>query len=311
MKKLFMLLTALSITLCLCSCDVQIIIQPKPDEDVKANTETVTKENEVPKEAPKQAEQPKAEQPKPTPPAPQSTRITPEYTSASGVISDAHFSVEIPSSWDGKYSIRGTAHPDKDGYYVSFLSANDDKKGFGGMLFEVAILPASEEYSYLPSYEELGGLTINDKGNYNVVVIYPTDVQFDQNNHNNYISMNEDSSKVIASIQFNSNCTYMAGNMFEVPQQSAPVASDYIFPSDTQYITESDLSWRTKDEIVLMRNEIYARHGYIFNMEKFKAYFGAKSWYSPNPNFSTKMFNKIEQANIDFIVKYEKKMGWK
>ena len=85
-------------------------------------------------------------------------------------------------------------------------------------------------------------------------------------------------------------------------------APSYLFPSHTAYITEADLRGLTKHEVSLIRNEIYARHGYIFKQEEFKVYFNTQDWYNPNENFSTSMFNEIERANIDFIVNYEKKM---
>jgi len=86
---------------------------------------------------------------------------------------------------------------------------------------------------------------------------------------------------------------------------------DYIFPSDTVYIREKDLARKSRDEIALIRNEIYARHGYIFHTEPFKSYFESKEWYHPNENFSESLFNEIEEANKDFLVNYEKDMGWR
>lgn len=85
----------------------------------------------------------------------------------------------------------------------------------------------------------------------------------------------------------------------------------YLFPSDREYITEADLYGKSKEEVALIRNEIYARHGYIFNTEPFKSYFAAKDWYTPNPTFDDGDFNVIEKANKDFIVNYEKKKGWR
>ena len=87
--------------------------------------------------------------------------------------------------------------------------------------------------------------------------------------------------------------------------------SDYLFESDKRYITERDLRYCSQDEIALIRNEIYARHGYIFQKDPYKSYFAAKSWYIPNPNFSEALFNSIEKYNKDFIVEYEKRMGWR
>lgn len=94
------------------------------------------------------------------------------------------------------------------------------------------------------------------------------------------------------------------------PEETA-YSSDYLFDSDTRYITESDLINLSREQIALIRNEIYARHGYVFQTEAYKEYFGAKSWYVPNPNFSEASFNAIEKYNKDLIVEYEKKMGWR
>ena len=101
----------------------------------------------------------------------------------------------------------------------------------------------------------------------------------------------------------NYNDTY-----YDEPTYNTPV---YLFPSDTQYITDSYLDTLSKDDIFFIRNEIYARHGYIFKTEPFKTYFSNKYWYTPNPNFNENMFNSIEKTNKERIVNYEKRMGWR
>lgn len=84
-----------------------------------------------------------------------------------------------------------------------------------------------------------------------------------------------------------------------------------IYPSDTVYITADELQYYTKDQIYLMRNEIYARHGYIFDSQNLQNYFSAQPWYMPNPNYNDSMLNAVEKANIDTIVNYEKTQGWR
>lgn len=98
---------------------------------------------------------------------------------------------------------------------------------------------------------------------------------------------------------------------FEKEDNTPIEKNDYLFPSDTVYITESDLKYKSKDEVAMIRNEIYARHGYVFQTEPYKSYFAAKDWYYPNSNFSEALFNNIEKSNKEFIVQYEKKMGWR
>jgi hypothetical protein len=86
--------------------------------------------------------------------------------------------------------------------------------------------------------------------------------------------------------------------------------SDYIFPSDSQYIAYAQLANYSKEQVALMRNEIYARHGYMFKRNDYQNYFGSKYWYNPNPNFSEKSFNAVEKENIKTIKAYEKNKGW-
>ena len=64
----------------------------------------------------------------------------------------------------------------------------------------------------------------------------------------------------------------------------------------------------THEQVVLARNEIFARHGRIFKSPEIAAYFNGKSWYHGSvapEDFSYSVFNRYESANIDFIVKYE------
>ncbi len=86
---------------------------------------------------------------------------------------------------------------------------------------------------------------------------------------------------------------------------------DYLFPSDRVYITAQDLKDKTREEVALIRNEIFARHGYIFQTKEYADYFSAKAWYEPDPYFDMSMFNTVENANKDFLVEYEKSKGWR
>ena len=85
----------------------------------------------------------------------------------------------------------------------------------------------------------------------------------------------------------------------------------YLFPSDTVYMTEDDISGLSKEYVALMRNEIYARHGYIFNNKDYADFFSQKSWYEPDPNYNVNMLSEIENYNIGIIADYESKMGWR
>ena len=55
----------------------------------------------------------------------------------------------------------------------------------------------------------------------------------------------------------------------------------------------------------LMRNSVYARHGYRFKMERFSSFFNNYDWYSPRKDDVTSEMSEIEKYNVNFIKKYE------
>lgn len=86
------------------------------------------------------------------------------------------------------------------------------------------------------------------------------------------------------------------------------VYSDYIISdSNVRYLNYSDLARYSSEELGYIRNEIFARHGYMFESPKYQNYFGSKSWYTPNPNFSLQnnSMNDVEISNISFIKSFE------
>lgn len=79
----------------------------------------------------------------------------------------------------------------------------------------------------------------------------------------------------------------------------------YVFyGSDSRYIMQSEVNTMTLQEICYAKNEIYARHGRLFNSQELKDYFSTKSWYygwiSPS-DFSDSVFNTYELANIKLL----------
>ncbi len=92
-------------------------------------------------------------------------------------------------------------------------------------------------------------------------------------------------------------------------KQPVSVGNDgYLFPSDTEYLTVGYLNTLDKHTIDLIRNEIYARHGYIFQTAEFANYFNAQSWYVPSvpaASFNTGVFNAVENANLSLLIEYQ------
>lgn len=92
-------------------------------------------------------------------------------------------------------------------------------------------------------------------------------------------------------------------------QQSETKEDEYIFPkSDQEYLTDQDISGMTKEGIQQAINEIYARHGRVFQKSDVAEYFATKSWYHPvtgkTDDQILKEFNDYEKTNVDFLAQY-------
>ncbi len=83
---------------------------------------------------------------------------------------------------------------------------------------------------------------------------------------------------------------------------------EFIFAdSDQRYLSDEEVKSLNKDEIRIAINEIYARRGRAFSTPELKEYFLSKSWYNPQysqAEFSEKVFNEYERANINLLSKY-------
>ncbi len=75
--------------------------------------------------------------------------------------------------------------------------------------------------------------------------------------------------------------------------------------ASTRYITSNDLRNKSRWQLKIMRNEIYARHGFIFQTREMRNYFNNQSWYNPVYNNVTHMLTSIEKSNIAYIKKFE------
>lgn len=135
-------------------------------------------------------------------------------------------------------------------------------------------------------------------------------------NEKDYINYNELMKKIDESKE-NHKSTDSSQNIYsfknEIPTNNIPkniydYKGDYLIPySNSSYIDKSDINQYNKETLALMRNEIYARHGYIFGTEPYKSYFNSKSWYSPDSSFKgdDKELNEYEVSNVKTIKSVE------
>jgi ankyrin repeat protein len=70
-------------------------------------------------------------------------------------------------------------------------------------------------------------------------------------------------------------------------------------------ITADDVSDLSVDDLVIARNEIYARRGYKFQHADLAAYFAKQTWYKPDPAFDEKKLSDVELSNIHVLLTVE------
>lgn len=97
-------------------------------------------------------------------------------------------------------------------------------------------------------------------------------------------------------------------------QEYMAVTQEYIFPdSNSRYLSEEEIRSIEADRLRIARNEIFARHGYIFDSEELQQYFNSTSWYVgtvPAEQFNMdETLNDFEKKNVELIEKVENELN--
>jgi len=72
-------------------------------------------------------------------------------------------------------------------------------------------------------------------------------------------------------------------------------------------IPDTELEQKTAAELRLIRNEVFARKGYVFKSKDLNTHFKGQAWYSPNPDTLVEL-NSEEKAYVDKIKDFEQKL---
>lgn len=138
----------------------------------------------------------------------------PDYADKSSEASEREITVEgfyykvtLPSDWQGKYT-REDITDNGSRYEAFYQSASMQAEG--GHLFSIALMPETEDYTVLPSYDCLGVLKTPD-GTFNMLVIYPTDVQFSEDTAAEYNEMADDIDQIIKTVKATGGAEFVKG----------------------------------------------------------------------------------------------------
>lgn len=80
----------------------------------------------------------------------------------------------------------------------------------------------------------------------------------------------------------------------------------YTINASNTLLKKEDIENLKKGDITIIRNTIYARHGYSFKNRPLRIFFDAQDWYIPVHVNIKSDFTTIEKENIKLLLKFEK-----
>lgn len=127
-----------------------------------------------------------------------------------------------------------------------------------------------------------------------------------------YMAVGYENKEAVAITQENDKVIsigYMKITDEQIEEIQASINAEYVFPdSDKKYLSEDEVRSVTADQLFIGRNEIFARHGRIFDMPELAEYFSQKSWYEgtiPADQFDENVLNDFEKKNVELIQRIE------
>ncbi|MCR4901151.1 MAG: YARHG domain-containing protein [Treponema sp.] len=118
---------------------------------------------------------------------------------------------------------------------------------------------------------------------------------------------------LLYNIEPQSYTEYFEIELSDVLSDDGPRVFPAYFQFNKKVVDTKEFKWYRKDQLRLVRNAIYALHGYKFKSADLDEYFSwvGKSWnppYTINPDFSENDLSQIEKTNIQNLLEEEKKL---
>jgi hypothetical protein len=129
----------------------------------------------------------------------------------------------------------------------------------------------------------------------------PPEYKLERRN-NNAIEINI--KDIIANINDTFSITFSRFPAFEMPPYSI---SEKRWRLRDELITFDELVLLNKEQLRILRNSIYAYHGYVFRSIDLRDYFNSQEWYKLNNYFSENLFSENERINLENIIGEENK----
>ncbi len=98
------------------------------------------------------------------------------------------------------------------------------------------------------------------------------------------------------------------GEIYEDISTSFSSATENIYSinASQRLLTKKEVENLKKGDLLIIRNTIYARHGFSFKNRPLRIFFDAHEWYMPVNTDIKSNLTEIEKKNIQLLLKYEK-----
>lgn len=107
--------------------------------------------------------------------------------------------------------------------------------------------------------------------------------------------------------------TQMEGNedmpdyeVYESEKYAVATEKIYEINASTTLLQPSDVENLHQTDLIILRNTIYARHGYSFKDKHMRLFFDAQEWYIPMYADIRDAITATEKENIELLLRYEK-----
>jgi hypothetical protein len=107
---------------------------------------------------------------------------------------------------------------------------------------------------------------------------------------------------------YDDSTVYVFTNYLPAPDEVVHIAFHAYWDHDAQCPGEYGAPITSAEQAAIMRNEVYARHGYIFKDPGLADRFRRAAWYKPNPRFRTEMLPPKEAAWVANLMAIERKL---
>ncbi len=165
--------------------------------------EPVEQEMSQPEEPMKERE---TEEPEEQAPTVQQEGADVDSVAGTALVETDMYNLIIPSSWQSLVDIEKRDGEYND-YTLGFYHKAGADAGLGGHLFSICMYP-DDSYNNLPAYKYMGRILFRPAEPYEIVALYPTDVQFTDATSSEYNALKGDIESVLESFAPNSEYAF-------------------------------------------------------------------------------------------------------